>query len=574
MNKDVPQELPARRGFTVSYLGKTLLSKIDPVAQGERAAAEIEVKEKTLYLCPSPLYGYGLPIFLEKLKNHPHSKNSAVLCIEADEQLFKISQTSFAENKILDDDFSGKNFCSVALIKAGNPAQVYAFIQKTWGARMFRRLEVLRLGGGWQLFQKQYNDIEAAIRQELALEWGNAMTLIRLGRLYIRNLIRNLSFLPLGENISALNFGSSPVLVLGAGPSLDALLKSWLDELPKETSPNQRRFKIICVDTCLPALHERGIIPDLVIILESQHWNMNDFTGARGRKINAAIDLSALPASARVLDGKRYFFATPWTSLKLFKRLEDAGILPQIHAPLGSVGLSAAALALCISSGPVFTCGMDFSFTIDAYHARATQGHTSQLLRQNRFRSIINAAAVFRDGTFSAASKTGKAVRSDPAMRKYRDLFEQSFGREKRLLDAAGSGLPLGIKTIPQTEVLAVLNGGQTEIEAAAQTAGSPVFFDKEKIKTFILNEIKTLKLLRDMLTGETSLDPARLEELLDAADYLWAHFPDCAGAGGRRPGGTDSGFLKRVRTEIDPFLKYWEMPLRELDLSETSLTV
>ena len=574
MDRDVPQELPARRGFTISYRGKTLLSKIDPVSQGERLAAGIPVKERTLYLCPSPLYGYGLPVLLEKLRSDPNSKNSAILCVEADERLFGISQKAFAEYEA-----PHENFPSPALIKASSPEQVCAFARKTWGERIFRRLEIFRPNGGWQLFPKLYDDIEAALRREIALEWGNAMTLIRLGRLYSRNLIRNLALLPSGENIGNLTFGAAPVLVLGAGPSLD----SALDELGAcpasirgESGRAGRRFKIICVDTCLPALHERGILPDLVVILESQHWNLKDFSGAAGRKIDAAIDMSALPASARVLGGRRFYFATPWTHLALFTRLGKAGLLPETFAPLGSVGPSAVALALSISSGPVLTSGIDFSYTVDAYHARSTPGHTERLIKQNRFNSIINAAPVFRAGTFSAVSKNGKPVRSDPAMRKYRDLFEQEFGGKSRLLDIAApasfaaSGLPLGIKNIPAAEACAILNSAELpKPEASSHQAdslmekNSSMFLRKETMSAFIAKETEILKQLKDMLTGEALPEPARLEELLDSADYLWAHFPDCAGAGGRRPPGTDIGFLKRVRAEIDPFLKLWEALLK-----------
>ena len=57
------------------------------------------------------------------------------------------------------------------------------------------------------------------------------------------------------------------------------------------------------------------------------------------------------------------------------------------------------------------------------------------------------------------------------------------------------------------------------------------------------------------VLKGERKVTAARLDSLLDTASYLWAHFPDCAGAGGTRPPSTDIVFLKRVRAEIEPFL-------------------
>jgi hypothetical protein len=65
---------------------------------------------------------------------------------------------------------------------------------------------------------------------------------------------------------------------------------------------------------------------------------------------------------------------------------------------------------------------------------------------------------------------------------------------------------------------------------------------------------------LRGLLSGVLSSAGGELDGLLDECDYLWAHFPECAGAGGRRPPADDISFLKRVRAEIDPFLRLWEL--------------
>jgi hypothetical protein len=57
---------------------------------------------------------------------------------------------------------------------------------------------------------------------------------------------------------------------------------------------------------------------------------------------------------------------------------------------------------------------------------------------------------------------------------------------------------------------------------------------------------------------------------LIDECDYLWAHFPDYAAAG-RHPGKAELetgspaaiSFLKRLRIEIDPFLKLLNLTLK-----------
>jgi hypothetical protein len=324
------------------------------------------------------------------------------------------------------------------------------------------------------------------------------------------------------------------------------------------------------------------------------------------------MDLSALPATAGTL-GKVHLFYTPWTELRIFGRLEESGLLPGRFPPLGSVGLSAVSIALRLSRGPVITAGIDFSFTLDSYHARAAAGHGEKLVRQNRFRGILNAGAAFRGASFPATSKSGAAVRSDPSLRNYRDLCEREFASQDRLRDTEGTGLPLGIPVLAPEALCAALAGPPAGDSPPAAKAGPPAGENPPageagpaaegtppaaetsppgagisplaeggaasgaerpppsgrsaaekaaRLGAFVSAERKTLLRLRGILTGERPAGAEGLEGILDGCDYLWAHFPDCAGAEGRRPAGTDISFLKRVRAEIDPFLKLWDLVL------------
>jgi hypothetical protein len=335
-----------------------------------------------------------------------------------------------------------------------------------------------------------------------------------------------------------------------------------------------RPFKIICVDTCLPALRERNIVPDMAVILESQHWNLRDFIGSPGWDVPAAMDLSALPETGRILAGGLFLFMTPWTELRIFERLKAAGLLPASILPLGSVGLSAVELARRLSSGKILAAGIDFSFTLDSYHARSTPGHKDKLRRHNRFHSLLNATDAFGPAAFSAASKSGGQVRSNPAMRNYRSLFEQEFSADPRIFDIAGSGLPLGLKTLSPSEAFDTLgaDGGALKSDSAPH---SGEFAAKqaalgETLRLFLQSEKDRLMLLRNILTGVAAAE--QLDALIGECDYLWAHFPDYAAAGGRRPaaqeiaGGTPAAisFLKRLRAEIDPALALLERVLKE----------
>jgi hypothetical protein len=526
--------------------GITLLSGFDPAGRCEKIANAVSLKDRTLYFCPSPLFGYGLGKFLSRLEKE--APNSAVLCIEADPELYELS--------IKNIDVSIKTHAKLRVTNITEIEKLCSFFRAQWDARSFRGVETLKLTGGWQIFSELYGSLIDTLRREIAVDWSNAMTLAKLGRLYIRNASRNLPLLADFPSISNLSFGFSPVLVLGAGPSLDETLDA-LEKHFGETfhKPENRSFKIVCVDTCLGALKDRKITPDLVVILESQHWNLNDFTGAKGWEVQSAIDLSAHPQSSRMLAGNGFLFMTPWTTLKIFERLKEEGLLPSVVPPLGSVGLSAVEISRRLTSGKIILCGLDFSFTVDKYHARSTPAHRRRLDTQNRLKRIFNAAVL--DSAFSAVSKSGFSVFSSPVMRNYRDLFEQEFSPDTRLFDIEGSGLPLGIKTLSMEDAFKVLGESQSEkLSKERAVAEEEKILLKGKLSVFMEKEKKRINDLRDILTGTARMDREKLKLLIDECDYLWAHFPDYSG--GKSPDFESDdilSFLNRVRAEIDPML-------------------
>ncbi|MDR0690329.1 MAG: DUF115 domain-containing protein [Spirochaetaceae bacterium] len=551
MTGETPRIIEGTGGDSVFYKGKTLLSRIDPKGRAERLARVVPKTPRTLYFCPSPLYGYGLALLLRFL-----DADSAVLCVEVDDQLLDLSRSAM-EGLLRENP-------GLRLVRAGGAEELCAYVRQTWGARRFRRVEMIRLTGGWQLFPETYDSLAVSLRRNIHTDWGNAMTLVKLGRRYARNALGNLARLPKTPDVSDLSLGSDPVLVLGAGPSLDGVLEGLFRFFGGDLrSPRKRPFRIICVDTCLPSLKARNLTPDLAVILESQHWNLRDFIGAGGWQVPAAMDLSALPITGEILGGPVFLFVTPWTDLSLFNRLREAGLLPTIMAPLGSVGLTATALARELSSGPLITGGLDFSFTLDAYHARGTPGHLDRLYRQDRFHSLINAGGAFRRGSFAIKARSGITVRSDPVMASYRDLFEGEFAGDGRIHELMGTGLPLGTVPLSLEEAREILGSGQNH--APPYPARPDTDARKKAVETFIRGEQQALFTLRKILTGEITVPEEQREEILDRENYLWAHFPDCAGTGGRRPPPGDISFLKRVRTEIDPFIGLLDRVLGEL---------
>jgi hypothetical protein len=547
------------RGLPFVRNGITLLSEHDPVRLSNRIADTVNVRDKTLFFCPSPLFGYGLDRLLSRIETE--APNSAILCIEADPQLYQLAVKSIGGSLTSNRKLHITNICEAA--------GLCSFIRETWGERAFRRIETVKFTGGWQLYPELYNSLIFTIHREIAVGWSNALTLAKLGRLYIRNAVQNLSLMQSFPTVNELSFGESPVLVLGAGPSLDEILDSLDIHLHDNFRNREKRnFKIICVDTCAAALKDRNIIPDLVVILESQHWNLRDFIGCGNFNVSAAVDISALPQSAKIFDSQSFVFFTPWTSLRIFERLKKSDLLPAIIPPLGSVGLSAVEIARRVSCGKIICAGLDFSFSVDKHHARSTSGHYAKINTHNRFKSVLNPSAL-DDIYFTVVSKSGRTVRSSHNMRNYRNLFEQEFGGDRRLFDIVGSGLPLGVNTLDMDEVIKILD------TYAGSPAVHPCELKKnktgEKLKSFIKAEKDRLEKLKNILTGETADGEAGVNILLDECNYLWAHFPDCSG--GCRPSTAEIAhgskealsFLKRIRAEIDPMVKLFERVVEDI---------
>ncbi|GMO36846.1 MAG: DUF115 domain-containing protein [Termitinemataceae bacterium] len=574
---------PAKNGFSLSYNGKVLLSAFDPVKQAERAAdCALPLQNRTLYLIPAPLFGYGVKTIVDALP-----EDSAVLCIEADKNLCQWTKNNFDKSILIDTAAAAANdnvdnvdnieninsienidttsHKKLKLIYTCDPLEVCDFVRKTWGQCCFRRVISVKLNAAWQVAAKIYEQIEATLQKSIAIDWSNAATLSKLGRLYARNAVKNLKLLYTAGNINKIDLSGKNVLVFGAGPSLDDALNKLSGVIKKVIKKGFPSQFVICVDTALGALVDRGIRPDLVVILEAQHWNLRDFIGWKGmccaKGIPAAMDISSLPRSAGILESDTYIFWTEWTQLRFLDRLKNAALLPLELPALGSVGLSAVMLACKLNAKKILAAGLDFSFTIDKYHCKGSPSYRSALNTANRLKSPLCPPEAMRAGSFNCLSKSGLPVRSDPALRNYQKLFAETFGKgncnyKSQIFDIEGSGMDLGLQTLSYAQAITFLNESGTSTASQVLNSNTEeldvIQKRKAAVEMIIEQEKNNLSELLNILQGNKA--PDNLDHLLEECDYLWAHFPDCAGRAGKRPPSTDIAFLKRVRAEIEPF--------------------
>jgi hypothetical protein len=406
----------------------------------------------------------------------------------------------------------------------------------------FRRVLRLDLSGGAALSPEIYAALDKTFSEGLSQFWKNRATLMRLGRLYSRNLFVNLGRLP-GARALPEKTVSRPVLVAASGPSLDGVFS--LEKKLLEA------FFIIAVDTALPAFLSRGITPHLVAQVESQFAIEGAYTGAPREKLLIAADLTSRQKNAAF-----YFFST-FCGASFISRMRRKRILPPEFPAMGSVALSAVHLALRLRRGdePVFVAGADFSFTPGKTHCKGSAAHKAALLETSRFSGLGDFAPAFSEGAVFTVAKDGARVVTGPLLMSYRAQFAHRFSGRPNLFDASASGLPLGLPAASLETLASAAKAWAARPVPEGAYSGEPENAVKpEAVRAFLGEEAEALALLRSLLRGEGSFGPETREEkirsLLDEREYLYLHFPE----GFLAP--ESPGFLNRVRAEIDFFLK------------------
>jgi hypothetical protein len=446
VSEDEPLLVDTGRGFTILHRGKNLYSSSEPREGARRRAEAARLQERCLVLVPGMGLGYGLDRLLERLPAGSH-----LLCVETDPRL-----------RALAASFPPPRDPRFALASGLQPAVSAA---RALGLHRFRRVQAVPLCGSYHLDRAGYDAILASLEEEVRQFWQNRITLAHMSRLWLRNLFTNLAILAAVEQAHAprgradalppdTQETSRPVLVAGAGPSLEAAL------------PGIARVRgcltLLAVDTALPALKDAGLVPDWVYALEGQHYNLEDFLPGRDPGLTLLCDLSSCPAVLRLFP-RRQPFATRFHPLALFDRLQAAGLLPPELPPLGSVGVTAVQAALRLTAGPVLLAGLDFCYPDGRTHARGAPSHRRALASCSRLAPPGSAAleALASRPLLRVTGKAGREYASDLVLRSYALQLHALAEASARLYDLGAEGLETGARPLRTDEELdAVLASG------------------------------------------------------------------------------------------------------------------
>ena len=607
LNSEKPCLVKTAQGFSVSYKKRFLYSKYAPNRAILGTIENLKILPNSLILILSPALWLGLRELLEKLP-----ENCFILGIEIDENLHKFAREKFFEIK---KDFQNKkktdnsnenyskekievDLSNVALLPFSENEYIVNILSgernveelKIPHISNFRRAIPIEMSAGTQFDKKKYAEIASLAQNTIASFWKNRITLTRLGRLFSRNLFKNLANLPNSIDFKNLMHKiSEPIFVFGAGESLEATIR----EIPKEEI---EKCFVIVVDAASPALKVHGIRIDAVLAVEGQLAIEKAYIGGASKNSLIIADMTSRKAVTCHTKTGFSYFASKYTNSEFFRNLTQKEFFPPLVPPLGSVGLAAVYIALSLRKNqnvPIFVSGLDFSFSLGRTHTKNTPAHIARLASLNRFSPVENYAAAFRNGAKKITGKNGIEVYTDTALEGYAKSFADFFSTTVNLYDCGKQGISLGLEEInsektaayletisapmqetiqnsslreePAAQSLQTLEQGNLFLEPKLLRRFAPQNDDKichcrtltHKIRTYLEAEEKALKRIKELLmfgrnvaSCSCSLED-ELHSLITPREYLFLHFPD-----GYKCDTSDLSFLKRIRGQLDFFLK------------------
>lgn len=548
-----PELVKSDSGFSVFYKDKFLYSKRNPQKAILNLAENTVIPEETLVLCVSPVLGYGLDALFQKIP-----ESCFAVAVEADKELFALAERPEAQN----------------ILRSGNLLYVQTdavprFLKEIRPAveeKKLRRVLRLDFSAGAFLHSEFYSRLTNFTQDYISRYWINRLTLIRFGRNYARNFFKNYTLIERTETNghSCGRFGflktgrvQKPVLVLGAGPSLDSAVEFIVK--------NRKNLFVLAVDAACRGLYP-AVRPDAAVLLESQYWIQKAFIGLKDTKIPVFADLTANPAALSCTGGRVDFFFTDYADNGFFDELKNGRILPVCFEPMGSVGLTALKLAEKISAEnvPVFHTGLDFSWKKGFTHSKFSF-HVSETFTANgRFSPLYTPENLFQDSFRPAKEKNGSLCVTSPVLQGYAEIYRYGFSHKSNLFDIADSGLSMNsnVKTFGEAEK--IIEAYFKNVRLAEKTVQNGYFENNDgtvhaeksasetgKIPAFLSAQKNKLKELKDIFTGQKSACGDYIKELLLSVPYLYLHFPDYSAKNIM-----NKHFLNRVRIELEYFLK------------------
>jgi len=388
---------------TAKVNGKYIHSNREPEREAERLV-KLEFPDK---IAACIIEGFGLGYFVEAIMLQ--KPELSLVLVEASEERFFKSLEIRDFTKIFSSPMVnlliGKQSASIREILPGLPKG---------------KLQIFKHRALYELDSEYYREVDTYIQHFLSRKEVNSATLKKFGKLWVRNLINNLNYLPKAGDVGDLTkkYKNYPVLLLAAGPSLDNILPI-MSELYK-------RFIIVAVDTSAGLLINSGYNPDFTVIVDPQYWNTRHLDRVDLSKTILISESSTNPGIFRK-NHKNYFYCGSIFPLGVFIE-KYAGSKKKLGAG-GSVATTAWDFCRLISTGDLHAGGLDLGFPESKTHFHGSFFEEKVHTETTRKKPSENFAYqyIVSGNTFQSKNNIGSTTLTDQRLSIYIKWFEEQI---------------------------------------------------------------------------------------------------------------------------------------------------
>jgi hypothetical protein len=331
---------------TGRYGGRYLHPRREPLGRARAALTDEWVREHPVVVFYGFGFGYEVEAFLSR------SDAEAAVVVEPDAVLFHQALSRRDLRHVLSAP-------QATFLVAANP-ETLAMVLRRFERRAPERYA---LNASVRVHEEYFQRVDAVLEAARNRARINANTLRRFGRLWVRNLIRNVGMLERAPGVRKLSgaFDGIPALLCAAGPSLDLALE--------HIQSLSQRALIVAVDTALPALLQRGVEPDFAVVVDPQYWNTRHLDRVSTQSTVFVSEASAHPRVFRQLSGPFYLCSSIFP---LGEVLEGAVGPKGKLGTGGSVSTTAWDLARMLGAHPIYCIGLDLGFPDRRTHVRGS----------------------------------------------------------------------------------------------------------------------------------------------------------------------------------------------------------
>ena len=394
-------EISRKGDITVSSSGKYIHSRYDPSGEAEKIIKQASDSSSDCWVFGGFGLGYHIEAFLK------YTENAKAVVVEPDLSLFRTAAEARDLTGIL---MSGR----IILLIGGKSSSVSAALNM----HQFEKIKYFQIRSEYELNSSYFDSLKDYVASYISRKDVNNNTLIRFGKLWIKNLLFNLPVFASSPGIDSVKgmFKDIPSLILAGGPGLDKSLEFLKDY--------RDRCIIIAVDTSMSACLRYGVEPDFLVVVDPQYWNYRHLDRCGFQKTIIVSEPSAYPHTFRDPDAD-YIFAS--SVFPLGKKYEKASFVRGKIGAGGSVATAAWDFARGAGCSPVIFAGLDLSYPDKQTHFKGSFFEERSHTLSSRFltAALMDYKLLTDASLIEAEDNSGGRVFTDRRLIIYKQWFEE-----------------------------------------------------------------------------------------------------------------------------------------------------